>query len=132
MKLPGIEPGLAASAAYAQPAVSLCPGVPNLGYMYTLGCTYLWGYIYISEGVHLRLAIEGQNFYVIYFQILKYKLVNIILKSHYIFIAKYVNFQPTTRVYLYSSITNSVDFCYFIERFFHKKNLGVHASLSKC
>jgi len=32
-------------------------GVPNLGYMYP------WGYICLSEGVHLRLAIEGKNIF---------------------------------------------------------------------
>jgi len=31
-------------------------GVPNMGYMYP------WGYIWLSEGVHLRLAIEGKNY----------------------------------------------------------------------
>jgi len=33
------------------------PGVPNLG------CMYPWGYICLSEWVHLRLAIEGKNIF---------------------------------------------------------------------
>jgi len=32
-------------------------GVPNLGYMYP------WGYICLSKGVHLWLAIEGKNIF---------------------------------------------------------------------
>ena len=35
----------------------LRPKVPKLGYMYPLGC------IYLSEGVHLRLAIEEKNIF---------------------------------------------------------------------
>jgi len=36
----------------------LKPGVPNLGYMYPLG------YICLSEGGNLRLAIEGKNIFI--------------------------------------------------------------------
>jgi len=36
---------------------STTAGVPNLGYMYP------WGYICLSEGVHLRLAIEGKKIF---------------------------------------------------------------------
>jgi len=35
-------------------------GVPNLGYMYPQG------YICLSEGVHLRLAIEKKYIYIIF------------------------------------------------------------------
>jgi len=35
-------------------------GVPNLGYM------YLQGYICLSEGVHLRLAMEDKNIFAYY------------------------------------------------------------------
>jgi len=40
--------------------VILMAGVPNLGYM------YLWGYICLSKGVHLRLAIEDKNIFAHY------------------------------------------------------------------
>jgi len=36
------------------------PGVPKLGYMYPSG------YICLSEGVHLKLAIEGKNMFIYY------------------------------------------------------------------
>jgi len=60
-------------------------GVPNLGYMYP------WGYICLSEGVHLRLAIEGKNIFTccLFSNIYTYSL-NIIFKSHYMFIVKYI------------------------------------------
>jgi len=43
--------------------LSSIPRVPNLGYVYP------WGYVCLSEGVHLRLAIEGKIYEYIYFQI---------------------------------------------------------------
>jgi len=35
----------------------LCTGIPNLGYLYP------WECIFLSEGVHLRLAIESKNIF---------------------------------------------------------------------
>jgi len=48
----------------------LTRGFPNWGTF-----TYLKGYIYLSEGVHLRLATEGQTIFIYYLfpYILKYK-----------------------------------------------------------
>jgi len=43
--------------------LSSIPRVPNLGYVYP------WGYVCLSEGVHLRLVIEGKIYEYIYFQI---------------------------------------------------------------
>jgi len=52
---------------------------------------YPWGYICLSEGVHLRLAIEGKKYlHVVYFQIFVHILLNIILKSHCMFVVKYI------------------------------------------
>jgi len=56
-------------------------GFPNLGY------------IRISKGVHLRLAIEGKIClcsYIIYFQIFIHISVNIIFKNHHVLIVKYI------------------------------------------
>jgi len=59
--------------------------VPNLGYM------YLWGYIYLSEGVHLRLAIVGKIYlHFVYFQIFVHISLNIIFKSHCMFVVKHI------------------------------------------
>jgi len=52
-------------------------GVPNLEYMYPQG------YICLSEGVHLRLAIEEKS-------IFKKISVNIIFKNHYMLVVKYI------------------------------------------
>jgi len=61
------------------------PGVPNLGYMYPQGC------IFLSEGVHLRLAIEEKIYLqIVYFQIFIHISANIIFKNHYMFIVKYI------------------------------------------
>jgi len=58
-------------------------GVPNLGYMYP------WGYICLSEGVRLRLAIEGKKYlHVVYFKIFIHLSLNLIFKSHYMYIVK--------------------------------------------
>jgi len=52
---------------------------------------YPWGYICLSEGVHLTLATEGKNIlHVVYFQIIIHISLNIIFKSHYMFIVKYI------------------------------------------
>jgi len=59
------------------------PGVPNLGYMYAKG------YICLSEGVHLRLAIEDKIYlYIIYFQYLYIYQLILLSKSHYRLIVK--------------------------------------------
>jgi len=42
---------------FGDPWVRLRSGFPNLGYMYPQG------YIFLSEGVHLRLAIEEKNIF---------------------------------------------------------------------
>jgi len=69
----------------AQSADSSEGGVPNLGYM------YLQGYICLSEGVHLRLAIEEKIYlHNICFQILIHLSVNIIFKNHYMLAVKYI------------------------------------------
>jgi len=66
-------------------ALYFSSGVPNLGYMYP------WGYICLSEGVHLRLAIEGKIYlHVVYFQIFIHISLNIIFKSQYMYIVKYI------------------------------------------
>jgi len=64
-------------------------GVPNLAYMYPQG------YICLSEGVHLRLAIEDKNIFACYLfpkylYIFIYISVNIIFKNHYMLIVKYI------------------------------------------
>jgi len=52
---------------------------------------YRWGYICLSEGVHLRLAIEGKIYlHVVYFQIFMHISLNIIFKSYYMYIVKYI------------------------------------------
>jgi len=59
--------------------------VPNLGYMYPQG------YIFLSEGVHLRLAIEEKNILAcVCFQIFIHISVNIIFKNHYMLIVRYI------------------------------------------
>jgi len=51
---------------------------------------YPQGYIILSEGVHLRLAIEEKIYlHNIYFQIFIHISVNIIFKNHYILV-KYI------------------------------------------
>jgi len=61
------------------------PEVPNLGYMYP------YGYICLSEGVHLRLAMEKIDFLgILYFQIFIHISVNVILKNRYTPIVKYI------------------------------------------
>jgi len=59
------------------------PGVPNLVYMYP------WGYICLSDGVHLRLAIEGKNIFTCcLFSNLYTYITYTIFKSH-MYIVKY-------------------------------------------
>jgi len=59
--------------------------VPNLGYMHP------WGYICLSEGVHLRLSTEGKIYlHVVYFQIFIHISLNIVFKSHCMYIVKYI------------------------------------------
>jgi len=59
--------------------------VPNLGYMYR------YGYICLSEGVHLRLAIEGKYIFTyLHLQIFIDISVNIIFKNRYMLIVKYI------------------------------------------
>jgi len=52
--------------------------VPNLGYKYP------YGYISLSEGVHLRLVIEGNNILMHYLfpNFYTYISVNLIFKNH--------------------------------------------------
>ena len=64
--------------------LSCRPGIPNLGYMYP------WVYVCLSEGVHLRLAIEGKIYLHVYFQIFVRIPLNIIFKSQYMYIVKYI------------------------------------------
>ena len=69
----------------AQSADCLKAGVPNLGYMYPQG------YICLSEGVHLRLAIEEKIYlHNICFQIFIHISVNIIFKNHCMLVVKYI------------------------------------------
>jgi len=68
-----------------QSADSSIAGVPNLGY------TYPQGYICLSEGVHLRLAIEEKIYsHNICFQIFINISVNITFKNHYRLVVKYI------------------------------------------
>jgi len=61
------------------------PMVPNLGYM------YFQGYICLSEGVRLRLAIEEQNIFTFnFFQIFLHISLSIPFKDHYMLIVKYI------------------------------------------
>jgi len=63
----------------AQSADSSKAGVHNLGY------------ICLSEGVHLRLAIEEKIYlHNICFQIFIHISVNIIFKNHYMLVVKYI------------------------------------------
>jgi len=53
---------------------------------------YLQGYICLSEGVHLRLAIDEKMYlHIIYFQIFVYISVIIIFKNHNTLIVKYID-----------------------------------------
>jgi len=89
-------------------------GVPKLGYMYPSG------YICLSERVHLRLAVEGENMFIYYFQILIHVLVNTIFKNHYMHIVK-IYLRLVTIKY-WGNI-----------RYMPKKGIsGVHSHLSKC
>jgi len=52
------------------------------------------GYICLSEGVHLRLAIKGKIYLcTIYFQIFIHISVNIIFKYHCVLIVENINFE---------------------------------------
>jgi len=54
---------------------SVMPGVPNLRH------------IYLSDRVHLRLAIEGKIYvHIIYFEIVIHISVNIVFKNHFMLI----------------------------------------------
>ena len=69
-------------------AEDLVQGFSTWGYMYP------WGCICLSEGVHLRLAIEGKtHLCIIYFQRVMHMSVNIIFKNHCLLPAKYINFE---------------------------------------
>jgi len=59
---------------------------PNLEYIYPKG------YIYLFEGVHLRLAKEGKSIfvYIIYFQIFVHISVNSIFRNRFLLIVKYI------------------------------------------
>ena len=60
--------------------LSYSAGVPNLWYVYPLG------YICLSEGVYLRIAIEGKIYlYIIYFQIFIHISVNTVFNNHYLY-----------------------------------------------
>ena len=58
------------------------PGVANLGYMYP------WGYICLSKGVYLRIAIERENIFIYYLFRIAHISVNIIFKKHFILLVK--------------------------------------------
>ena len=58
--------------------------VPNLGYMYP------WGYICLSAGVHLRLAIE-----------VKYIFTYFLLANIYTYISEYYSQKPLSVIYLW-------------------------------
>jgi len=52
---------------------------------------YREGYICLSDGAHLRLAVEGKTLlHMIYFQIFIHMPVNIIFKNGYSLIVKYI------------------------------------------
>jgi len=89
-------------------------GVPNLRY------------ICLSEGVHLRLAVGGQNIFMYY-----------LFRNIYAYIFETTNQLwdiKTETIFILqtskSSIKNSVDFCYFLSSFVIR-NSWVHAHLSK-
>jgi len=57
-----------------------------------LGCINPQGYIYLFEGVHLRIVMEGKSIFVytIYFQIFVHISVNSIFRNHFLLIVKYI------------------------------------------
>jgi len=73
----------------SQPGVHVPLGVHLPGVHVPLGYKYPWGYICLSEGVHLRLAIEGENIFTCcLFSNLYTYITYIVFKSHYMYTVK--------------------------------------------